>query len=711
MAADHGQVEEQEWPALPCSSEVLSFAGSGSSSHGFELLSNTGGSEDSFSLVSADEGDGWHRLEVDSDDQSDVSDLDEGKSSYLKKALAPSRSGTAGQPVEPIRRRPYTKRKNSTKKTFATLDAVMEEDGFEKAMADIMVTKKEGKFRGLDGHTGRKGCGCSNCREQLRAPPELSRTHEARRTPVPRFGYLADAIEKDEFGTPMSRLQEPYSITAFELNGGDTSYSLERSNAWWELPALLEEHSVAAPQQRTLANGSLETSYLLEPVGEFLPSTVVASAQHQLKYHIHQIQRHKPKLWVKLATDPPEGVSAPQLKTLLRCRASKVPQEAVVRCNNCASAWDVASASGHPLDIDLGATCDVAHFSTQGRHPPTRTYPHIWTDPDTKQRHIEDEDYNMFNVRPGGRYQGPWWTVKCEKHDRHHFKYNIKWMPEQWVSKYELWARGEQQGSAWSLLGVFSGNDDATTEVAHSFAHMRGGLRARYLRVRPLENVGGGALRVGVYGRVVPPPKDKSTILKAVRLARGKATVGDASDVITYTLTTGQVAGVGRENRNTRFARDRNSTSLCFSGGPYRHDWGSIHFATEAISARRQARQEAKEFTWGLHDLDDDVSTLAEMSRDPTCDYEYEMVYAPRPPVPLPVSRRSPLVVPASRNGWDAEREARCRAEVEWREPRKMTLLECVAHSPRQDCVGSFAWVPVQSVETDSGDDSRSRCL
>eukprot|EP00961_Rhodomonas_salina_P084989 1141439-Rhodomonas_salina.1 len=113
MADYQSQLEEQEWPALPCSSEVLSFAGSGSSSHGFELLSNTGGSEDSFSLVSADEGDGWHRLEVDSDDQSDVSDLDEGKSSYLKKALAPS---LVGQPATPIRKRIYAKRKTNTKK-------------------------------------------------------------------------------------------------------------------------------------------------------------------------------------------------------------------------------------------------------------------------------------------------------------------------------------------------------------------------------------------------------------------------------------------------------------------------------------------------------------------------------------------------------------------------------------------------------------------
>jgi len=703
MADYQSQLEEQEWPALPCSSEVLSFAGSGSSSHGFELLSNTGGSEDSFSLVSADEGDGWHRLEVDSDDQSDVSDLDEGKSSYLKKALAPS---LVGQPATPIRKRISAKRKTNTKKVSATLDAVMEEDGYEKAMADVTIAKKEGKYHGLDGHTGRKGCGCSDCCDRLIAPPVLKRNKDAQMGSHS-FGYLADEIEKDEFGTPMSRLQEPYSITAFELNGGDTSYSLGRGNAWSELPSLLEEHSVAAPQQRTLADGSIETSYLLEPVGEFLPSTAVASAQHELKYHIHRIQRHKPKLWVKLATDPPEGVSAPQLKTLLRCRASKVPQDAVVRCNSTASAWSVASAAGHPLDIDLGATCDIAHFSTQGRHPLTRLYPHVSMNPETKRFRVEDEEHNAFSIKPGRRYQGPWWTVKCEKGDVGQKEYPAQWLEPQWVSKYELWARGEEQGSAWTCVGVFAGNDDATSELAHSFAHMRGGLQARYLRVRPLETVGGGALRVGVYGTLAPQPKDKSA--KTARghkaVARGKATAGDEAGVITYTLTTGQVAGVGRENRNTRYARDRDALALHPTGGCFRYLWSRPNssapsFATEAMAARRQAREEAKEYLWGRRD---EGAEVADMASDPTStDCEAEMIVSPRrPPVPFPISRRSPRVVPpecpeedSEEEDWEfAEWTARSRrAMAELRASTRVTLLECAVLSYRHDRARSFAW-------------------
>mmetsp|Transcript_29259 Transcript_29259/g.70114 ORF Transcript_29259/g.70114 Transcript_29259/m.70114 type:complete len:472 (+) Transcript_29259:1-1416(+) len=468
----------------------------------------------------------------------------------------------------------------------------------------------------------------------------------------------------------MSRLQEPYSITAFELNGGDTSYSLERSNAWWELPALLEEHSVAAPQQRMLANGSLETSYLLEPVGEFLPSTAVASAQHELKYHIHRIQRHKPKLWVKLATDPPEGVSAPQLKTLLRCRACKVPQEAVVRCNRTGSAWDVASAAGHPLDIDLGATCDIAHFSTQGRHPLTRLYPHVSMNPETKRFRVEDEEHNAFSIKPGRRYQGPWWTVKCEKGDVGQKEYPAQWLEPQWVSKYELWARGEEQRSVWTCVGVFAGNEDATSELAHSFAHMRGGLRARYLRVRALETVGGGALRVGVYGTLAPHAKHTSSG-RPVRAALGKPTTGDATDsgVITYTLTTGQLAGVGRENRNTRYARDRNAP--CKSGGMGRYDYAEGPRAVWRLKCK-QASWEAKEFMWERERYGEDGDSESDGM--------------------LGADER----ILSSLSTFDGQccppRTLRALASA----PRhQMTLQECLSHGHghSEAGVGSFAWV------------------
>eukprot|EP00961_Rhodomonas_salina_P119468 1607643-Rhodomonas_salina.1 len=102
---------------------------------------------------------------------------------------------------------------------------------------------------------------------------------------------------------------------------------------------------------------------------------------------------------------------------------------------------------------------------------------------------------------------------------------------------------------------------------------MRRGLRARYLRVRALETVGGsrGALRVAVSRTLAPHAKHTSSG-RPVRAAQGQPTAGDATDsgVIAYTLTIGQLAGVGRENRNTRYARDRNAPSK--SGGMCRYD-------------------------------------------------------------------------------------------------------------------------------------------
>jgi len=465
------------------------------------------------------------------------------------------------------------------------------EDWTEKPMADIMVAKKSGRYNGLEGHTARKGCKCSYCFEQLAAPPVILRDKECK-VQGNTFGYLSEALEKDDFGVPLSRLEQPFCVTAFELSGLDTSHSLDRNNAWEDAPALLAQHSVVPPMQRTLPNGSLQTTFELEPLGEFLPSNAVAAAQRDLQFRIYQIQRHRPRLWVKLAEEAPEGVEDGLLKATLRCRVGKVPSSAVVRCNNHGQAWDVAGGGGHPLDIDLGGTCVVSHFSTQGRHPLTRRYPHVYTDTITKVRHVEDEEYNSFNVRAGQRYNGPWWTVKFEKGESaaaSRYWRCSKWLDPQWVCKYELWARGEEQGSTWSSVGVFVGNSDATTEVAHAFSSVKGGLRARYLRVVPLETEGGGALRVGVYGKAVK--QAEGTRKQAAARGGGKAAVGDEeSELVRYTLTMGQVS-VGRANRNTRYARNR----APHGNGGYRdkdlerQKW---------LSVGMEAREETKEFEW-----------------------------------------------------------------------------------------------------------------
>ena len=67
----------------------------------------------------------------------------------------------------------------------------------------------------------------------------------------------------------------------------------------------------------------------------------------------------------------------------------------------------------------------------------------------------------------------------------------------QWVWKYEVSARVDS-GRTWFPLGVFEGNRDMTTEVAHKLVEP---VRCRYLRFRVLGFDRVPAMRVGVYGR------------------------------------------------------------------------------------------------------------------------------------------------------------------------------------------------------------------
>ena len=74
---------------------------------------------------------------------------------------------------------------------------------------------------------------------------------------------------------------------------------------------------------------------------------------------------------------------------------------------------------------------------------------------------------------------------------------------EEWIESYELLWRGEK--GKWNSLGIFKGNNDSTSEVAHSTS-----LNARYIRLKPIfkdPSSCGGKLRIGVYGTVVNKPK------------------------------------------------------------------------------------------------------------------------------------------------------------------------------------------------------------
>merc|ERR1712217_459679 len=67
----------------------------------------------------------------------------------------------------------------------------------------------------------------------------------------------------------------------------------------------------------------------------------------------------------------------------------------------------------------------------------------------------------------------------------------------QWVWKYEVVARVDS-GRTWFSNGVFDGNRDMTTEVAHKLLFP---VKCRYLRFHVLGYDRVPAMRVGVYGR------------------------------------------------------------------------------------------------------------------------------------------------------------------------------------------------------------------
>ena len=302
---------------------------------------------------------------------------------------------------------------------------------------------------------------------------------------------------------------ERYLLTAFEINHHfDASYSLDRGKAWETVEDALRQHATATSTR--YREGQIEKTFWLEPTHFVEPDAEAAATAHFLRTRLHVLQRNKPKLLAVLSTDAPDTVRGDLLKVKLRGpEGSLVPQGAVVRTLNPALAWDCCGAK--PLTIDLGCTFFVTEFSTQGRHPPTRRYPARYFDQKRGRYVMEDEEYRALVEEQSvtsGRYAGPWWTVLCREGDPDVYT-NRQWLHPQYVSKYELQWRSEN-GRQWNSLGVFRGNDDATTEVAHSFASVRGGLRARYLRVVPIEHHGGGALRVGVYGHALAASHEAS---------------------------------------------------------------------------------------------------------------------------------------------------------------------------------------------------------
>lgn len=355
------------------------------------------------------------------------------------------------------------------------------------------------------GHTMRRVCQCRQCWQHSSCHSTLTRSENA----ITRAHSYLDAGK--EYGMPLtSTLAAPYKLTDFELEGLDSSNSLGRNRAWEEVPATLEELSVGMPSVRKLKDGRLETCYNLQPTALILPDPAVAAAEARLATHIHEIRRQKPALWAQVATEPPDGVNKPMLKAVLQCDGCRVPQTAIVRCNQPGAFWDVGKAHGKPLTLDLGSTCLISSISTQGRHPATRRYPRVQKDAQTQQWEVEDAEH-LPAYTTNTEYKGPWFTVRSTPNDNpptianttHEHPYH----GPAWVSRFELLWRADG-GRKWHSLGVCIGNTDELTEVAHSFTALRGDLHARYLRIKPLECEGGGAMRVGVYGQRTTDVRD-----------------------------------------------------------------------------------------------------------------------------------------------------------------------------------------------------------
>lgn len=432
--------------------------------------------------------------------------------------------------------------------------------------------------------------------------------------------------------------QQKFLWTALEVEGRDYTHSLDRDLAWEHIPKLLNEHAIRPPAVSKRSDGVVETTYLLEPIVEEVldakaESDELAGAQacrrpvqRWTDGKLYTLRNGKrPTLFAVPPTTPPEEVT-PRSKLLPPVRMGDSRNARcfpVVRRPSCA-AWDVAQHGGvgaAQLDIDLGVDCVISHVSTQGRQPPTRIYPEVrrerrraaadlrglrHTDLGrraqralvAKRRELDEEsdathgdlywvEGRRWDLLKHGQYPGPFWDVldlrgdeeRCKRSGRL-YQPHERWL--QWVSKYEIRYRVDG-GRHWHLLGVYKGNCDATSEVAHDVR----GLRARYLRIVPLEAEGMGALRVGVYGH---------TATDAFAPESGGVGDAEAPEPIAYCLRTCP------PSLNTRWTHCAKHT---YRGGSRRDSWcrrNGLTVRGERLEPRLLALHERDEFDLGLDD-------------------------------------------------------------------------------------------------------------
>eukprot|EP00300_Choanocystis_sp_HF-7_P033442 c4578_g1_i1.p1 GENE.c4578_g1_i1~~c4578_g1_i1.p1 ORF type:complete len:501 (+),score=85.35 c4578_g1_i1:76-1578(+) len=201
----------------------------------------------------------------------------------------------------------------------------------------------------------------------------------------------------------------------------------------------------------------------------------------------------EPKFLFTRDSPPPLEVSGfPRLRVVLKSRVPTLQQtsthHALVSKSSPSHCWaPLGTPRFADLDVDLGREMLVTAVSTKGRFPHLTCYP--------TQIHLDAWGVRSYD---GQRYL----TVLPSE--------------EPWVVRsYELFYR-LTGGREWVSLGVFKGNTDFNTEVAHSlkpFAPIGSdGIKVQHLRFRALNESGTSqmAMRVGVYGSASDCPQQSN---------------------------------------------------------------------------------------------------------------------------------------------------------------------------------------------------------
>ena len=495
----------------------------------------------------------------------------------------------------------------------------MPEDSDDKPLSDV----KRAKHAADDKHHGSHG---KTVRKLVSA-----RVNRGGLDPRPTLTYASNGRHSyNSWGAP-----QPKKLlwTMLELEGRDASHSLDRDLAWQHVPNLLHTHAIQPPTIVKNSDGTIETTFQLEPLVEEIPDsseTDVKSGiarrsfpQQRTDGKLYQLKNSKrPTLFAVPPDDAPVEVRGKLLMPVRMGDGRNSRRFPLVRRSG-GAVWDVTQHGGvehAKLDIDLGADCLLSAVSTQGRQPPTRVYPYVRRERRrlradlfglrhelmaglgrraqrtvAAQRREETQHENeglgdyywvenrQWDLLKHGQYPGPFWDVLNLKGDEERCKRtgrvyapSERWL--QWVAKYEIRYRVDG-GRSWMSLGVFKGNIDATSEVAHDLR----GVRARYLRIVPLEAVGMGALRVGVYGMTAAAAAVEGGVA-------GEGGGEEAPEPISYTLRTCP------EGVNQRFTHCEKYT---YRGG---HRWRDYEARRRDKTARLYRDAETRLHAWREHD-------------------------------------------------------------------------------------------------------------